>query len=72
MEPLTVERVLENLIDTIEFTGGVAQTPEGTFEPYGDREWTDLGGCYVDACIVLGREPKITFVDEAGIEIEEE
>jgi hypothetical protein len=69
---LSTTDVLKALIRTIETTGGVAKAPNGFYEPYGERDWIDLGQCYIHACEVLGRKPQITLVDENGVEIEDE
>lgn len=53
-EPTPAERVLIDLVETIEITGGVWRFRDGTVAPKGDDEWIDLGDVYLKACEVLG------------------
>jgi hypothetical protein len=50
---------LEELIDTINATGGVFMDSQGVVCPKGDKEWYDLGTAYLKACTVLKRRPKL-------------
>lgn len=62
--PVSFRRVLEQLVSTVEDTGGVYHDKKGLYQPLGDREWIDLGDIYVQACRALGREPKLATEDE--------
>ena len=50
---------LRKFVETIEATGGVFDTGDGTLAPVGDPEWIDLGEAYIEACAELGRDPKM-------------
>ena len=56
------KNILARLCDTVETTGGVFLVDDGFHVPVGDRDWVDLGACYLDACLLLERQPEI--VDE--------
>lgn len=63
---------LEDLVRTIEATGGLVKKPGGLVAPAGDEEWTDLGDCYLRACDALGRPPAyVKCIDCDGTNIEE-
>lgn len=49
--------VVENLISTVELTGGVSIDGEGA-HPVGDPDWVDIGDAYVEACHAVGRKVK--------------
>lgn len=50
---------LDRLISAIEVTGGLIAYENGTYAPYADPDWIDLGDAYLAACEELGREPLI-------------
>jgi hypothetical protein len=52
-------KVLQDLVDTVGCTGGVEKDDHGLYCPVADPEWVDLGCVYLDACDVLGVEPKV-------------
>jgi hypothetical protein len=55
--------VLEDLVGTIDATGGCARDDDGNVCPEGDPDWSDLGDVYLAACSVLGRAPLINQED---------
>jgi hypothetical protein len=59
-----LESALRQFIDTINATGGVIRGTYGVYVPAADPEWLDLGAAYVDACKVLGVDPKFIVVEE--------
>ncbi len=61
-------KILTQLCDTIEATGGVVSTEVG-YEPVGDRDWLDIGECYVLACAALDRKPLVSEDDEEYDEV---
>jgi hypothetical protein len=76
----SAELVLEDLVRTIEATGGLVQADDGdpgVLAPAGDPTWIDLGDTYLKACEVLQREPVIheetipATCRECGAEAEE-
>jgi len=48
---------VQQLINTINATGGVLPLPNGLYAPMGDPEWTDLGEAYIAACSERGLVP---------------
>lgn len=55
------KKVLADLCDTIEATGGVVcDMVTNQLYPEADKDWVELATVYMDACDVLGRRPKIT------------
>lgn len=63
-QPQTARRVLitdavRHFVDCVESTGGVLHTPEDTYQPAADENWTDLGAAYVEACAALGIQPRV-------------
>lgn len=50
-------RVLHDLVDTINATGGLVKNYNGFLAPAADEEWSDLADVYLDACKVLDRKP---------------
>lgn len=55
-----IRAVLEEFVQDIESTGGVADNEHGLTAPVADPEWSDLGETYGRACRVLGRKPVYT------------
>ena len=52
----TAEAILNDLLDTIEATGGMAPVDRGGWQgPAVDPEWTDLGSVVLNAERLLGR-----------------
>lgn len=60
---LTAEKVLTDLCDTIEDTGGVCMTMLGFLAPVADEYWGDLADVYMQACVVLKRTPMVDADD---------
>jgi hypothetical protein len=65
-EPESLRSALDAFIATIENTGGLMNvgpeepTPRiDCLVPVADETWTDLADAYLNACKVLGRQPKI-------------
>jgi hypothetical protein len=50
--------VLEKFVEDVEATGGVAVRHVAITYPLAAEDWTDLASTYLQACAVLGREPK--------------
>ena len=59
-DPAALAAVLTTFCDRIDATGGVLEYADGAVGPNADPGWTDLGDSYLEACQVLGREPKTT------------
>ena len=55
-----LESVLNNLVQTIDVTGGVVKGLNGYFYPAADEDWSDLGDVYMSACTALEIDPKVT------------
>lgn len=51
---------MNQVITTIEITGGVLRYPDGTHAPAADHDWIDLGEAYLEACKAIGKEPMVT------------
>jgi hypothetical protein len=64
---IKAENALNELVSTIEATGGVVVTGRGV-EPVGDRGWSDLGSAYLAACDALGRAPVYNVDPRAGLD----
>jgi hypothetical protein len=52
-------RALQQLVDTINATGGLVAADDGFLAPAADPEWIDLAPAYLNACRVLGMEPQV-------------
>ena len=59
-DPAALAAALTTFCNRIDATGGVLAYADGAVAPTADPGWTDLGDSYLEACRVLGREPKIT------------
>ena len=59
----TANDILEDLINTIEATGGIVWI-DGIAYPEGDRDWVDLADVYTEACKLLGKKPMENFGEE--------
>lgn len=49
----------QQLIDTLNATGGIFLADHGLYAPVGDEEWTDLAEAYLTACEEKDVEPFI-------------
>lgn len=45
----------QQLIDTIDATGGIIAYNDGTFAPVGEPDWIDLGDTYLTAGTAIGK-----------------
>jgi hypothetical protein len=61
-----IKGALEEFCRVIEATDGVVETPSGLHEPFGDRDWIDLGEAYIQACAALGRKPVVEVEIDFG------
>ena len=59
-DPVQLAAALMTFCNRIDATGGVLEYADGAVGPTADPGWTDLGDSYLEACRVLGREPRIT------------
>lgn len=55
---LEAEKILGDLVETINACGGLTQNHKGEDAPVGDTAWVDLATVYLDACQLLGLDPK--------------
>jgi len=51
-------RILRDVVNTINQTGGIVYDDEGLAAPASDPDWLDLGLAYRDACELLKLEPQ--------------
>ena len=56
---------LIDLITTVNETGGIRISADGTCAPNCDSDWVDLGEAYMRACAAIGDEPQIVEEDES-------
>ena len=57
-------RALQQLVDTINATGGLVAADDGFLAPAADPEWIDLAPAYLSACKALGLDPLIPKEEE--------
>ncbi len=57
-------RALQQLVDTINATGGLVVADDGFIAPVADPDWIDLGAAYLSACKALGLDPLMPKEDE--------
>lgn len=53
-----IAKALEEFVNDVDATGGVAEDRKGFMVPVADPEWVDLGETYMKACGALNRKPK--------------
>ena len=58
-DPVQLAAALMTFCNRIDATGGVLEYADGAVGPKADPGWTDLGDSYLEACRLLGREPRI-------------
>jgi hypothetical protein len=57
-------RLAEQLVQSIDATGGVTFDDKGQPAPEADPDWIDLGHLYLEACVALGRPSQLNTPTE--------
>ncbi len=58
-----LKKLVLELIDCIDSTGGVIRNPKGLHEPVADPMWIDIGELYIKACNATGKKPEVAVFD---------